>query len=287
MTDLFLSILASTGLFVIFKYFQRHNINTLHAIVINYFTAASVGYLSYSGDVSVQGHLDAPWIIGVFILGFLFISVFNVMGLTSQRHGLSVASVAGKMSVIIPILFSVFFYRESLSTFQILGIVLALVSVYLTATKAKGSYIVSHNLLLPILLFVGSGVIDTFLKYLETTTVSKNDVAVFSAAIFIWAGVLGLVFSLFLSKNHKFSINLKTVLGGITLGVVNYFSLFYLIRAFQYRGMESAAVFTINNVGIVGLTTVLGLVLFQEKLSRSNWTGIVLAAIAIVMVSMF
>ena len=77
------------------------------------------------------------------------------------------------------------------------------------------------------------------------------------------------------------------MLGGITLGVVNYFSLFYLIRAFQYRGMESAAVFTINNVGIVGLTTVLGLALFQEKLSRSNWTGIVLAALAIVMVSMF
>jgi len=287
LTDLFLSILASTGLFVIFKYFQRHSINTLHAIVINYFTAASVGYLTHSGDVTIQGHLNAPWITGVFILGFLFISVFNVMGLTSQRHGLSVASVAGKMSVIIPILFSVFFYRESLSIFQILGIVLALVSVYLTATKAEGSYIVSHNLLLPILLFVGSGVIDTFLKYLETTTVSENDVAVFSAAIFLWAGVLGLVLSLFLSKNHKFSINLKTVLGGITLGVVNYFSLFYLIRAFQYRGMESAAVFTINNVGIVGLTTVLGLALFQEKLSRSNWTGIVLAALAIVMVSMF
>ncbi len=287
MTDLFLSILASTGLFVIFKYFQRHNINTLHAIVINYFTAASVGYLSYSGDISIQAHFAAPWIVGVFILGILFISVFNIMGLTSQRHGLSVASVSGKMSVIIPILFSVLFYRESLSGYQILGIILALISVYLTATKAKGSSIVSHNLLLPVLLFFGSGIIDTFLKYLQSTTVSEEDVAIFSAAIFLWAGVLGVFLSLYLSKNEKSSIALKTIIGGITLGVVNYFSLFYLIRAFQYKSMESAAVFTINNVGIVGLTTVLGLLLFHEKLSRSNWTGIVLAALAIVLVSMF
>ncbi len=287
MTDLLLSILASTGLFVIFKYFKRHNINTLHAIVVNYFTAACVGYLSHSGEISVDGFITAPWIPGVLILGFLFISVFNVMGLTSQRHGLSVASVAGKMSVIIPILFSVVFYNESLSVFQITGICLALTSVYLTATKSKGSIIMGHNLFLPLLLFVGSGIIDTTLKYLETTTVPKNDVAIFSASIFLWAGILGVILSLILARNQKISFDLKTIIGGLILGIVNYFSLYYLIRAFQYRGMESAAVFTINNVGIVGLTTVLGLILFQEKLSRSNWLGIALASIAIVLVSLY
>jgi len=286
-TDLFLSIIASTGLFVIFKYFQRHQINTLHAIVVNYFTAALVGYLTFSGDVSVYSIIEAPWFKGVIILGFLFISVFNVMGLTSQQHGLSVASVSGKMSVIIPILFSVIFYQEALSLIQIIGILIALCSVYLTATKTKGSVITSHNLLLPLLLFMGSGVIDTTLKYLEKTAVSKDNVAVFSATIFLWAGILGVGLSLLLSKKQKISLNLKTVIGGLVLGVVNYFSLYYLIRAFQFRGIESSAIFTINNVGIVGLTTVLGLLLFKEKLSASNWLGITLAVIAIALVSLF
>ena len=62
----------------------------------------------------------------------MFILVFNVMALTSQKNGLSVESVSSKMSVVIAIVFGVWYYEESLSFIKVIGILLALLAVYLT-----------------------------------------------------------------------------------------------------------------------------------------------------------
>ena len=98
---LLLSICASTLIFVIFKVVGKRNINTLQTIVINYFTAFTYGILSYDAPIIVSDIIQSKWFFGAIGLGFLFIAIFNVMALTAQRNGLSVASVASKMSVVI------------------------------------------------------------------------------------------------------------------------------------------------------------------------------------------
>jgi multidrug transporter EmrE-like cation transporter len=50
--------------------------------------------------------------------------------------------------------------------------------------------------------------------------------------------------------------------------------------------LESSTLFTINNVGIVTLSTVVGLVLFKENMSTKNWLGIGIAIIAIILVTL-
>ena len=114
MIYLLLSILASTLIFVIFKLFERHRINTLQAIVVNYFTACIAGVLSYNQTISISEITNSNWFLGALFLAFLFIAVFNLMALTAQQNGLSVAAVAGKMSVVIPVIFGIYVYKESL-----------------------------------------------------------------------------------------------------------------------------------------------------------------------------
>lgn len=77
------------------------------------------------------------------------------------------------------------------------------------------------------------------------------------------------------------------MLGGIALGIPNYFSIFFLLRALQNDRWNSASIFTINNVAIVMFSTVLGIMLFNEKLSLTNWLGIMLAIISILLVALF
>jgi len=112
-----------------------YKINTLQAIVVNYFTAALTGLISYQGSTTVNQILNKDWFLGAIFLGVLFISIFNVMALTAQRNGLSVASVASKMSVIIPVIFGLYAYKESLNYQKGIGILLALIAVYLTSIK--------------------------------------------------------------------------------------------------------------------------------------------------------
>jgi drug/metabolite transporter (DMT)-like permease len=283
---LILSILASTAIFVVFKLFERFKINTLQAIVINYITACCCGLLSYEGTINISETSNSKWFLGAILLGFLFISVFNLMALTAQRHGLSVASVAGKMSVMIPVVFGIHVYAESISVQKIFGIVLALIAVYLTAIKAKSSINIRQSLWLPFLLFLGSGVIDTSIKYLETTYVPENGIPIFSATIFGCAAIIGILILIIMKLKNTFVFNVKNVFGGIILGIINYFSIFFLLRALQFEGLESSTLFTVNNVAIVMVSTLVGLFLFKESISKKNWFGISLAIISILLVTL-
>lgn len=286
MIYLLLSILASTAIFVAFKLFERFKINTLQAIVVNYFTAATFGVLSYDAKINTLEIINSDWFYGAIFLGVLFISVFNLMALTAQRNGLSVASVAGKMSVIIPVIFGLYAYNESLGFQKLFGIILALVAVYLTAVKSKSSIDAKQGLLLPFLLFFGSGIIDASLKYFETSFVPKNGVPIFSATIFGCAGIIGLLILVYKVVNKSFKFEIKNVFGGILLGAINYYSIIYLLKALQYNGLESSTLFTVNNVAIVMVSTLLGLFLFRESISRKNWIGITLAIVSILLVTL-
>ena len=284
MIYLVLSILISSLLFVIFKLFDVFKINTLQAIVVNYAIALSFGLGTSSLSLSVVDIPKQPWFLGAFCLGFLFISVFNIMGITAQRNGLSVASVAGKMSVVIPIIFGIIVYNEGVGLVKIVGILMALVAVYLSSAKSDTNPVKFKNLLFPLLLFIGSGVLDTGLKYIETTSVSEGEEPLFLATIFGCAFVLGSFVVITQMINGKFQFHWKNILGGIVLGVPNYYSMEFLLKAFK-TDIESSTLFTINNVGIVILTTVFALLFFKEKLIKKNWVGIMLAVISILLVS--
>ncbi|WP_366936895.1 EamA family transporter [uncultured Tenacibaculum sp.] len=264
--------------------FDVYKVNTFQAIVLNYAVALCFGFVHSEISLSVTQIPQQPWFLGATILGFLFITVFLVMGITAQKNGLSVASVAGKMSVVIPVVLGIFLYNESIGFVKIIGIILALVAVYLSSAKSDTAPVKFKNLLFPMLLFLGSGSIDTLLKYTEDTYVSKGAVPMFLSAIFGCALLFGIFFMVIQFFSKMVKLEWKTVIGGIALGVPNYYSMEFLLKALQTEGLESATIFTINNVSVVVLTTVFALLFFKEKLVKKNWIGIGLAIISILLV---
>jgi len=287
MFDLVLSICFSSLIFVIFKLFAVYKIDTLYAIITNYVVACIVGLFFYSGEINPSEIAHQPWFLGTLLLGFLFIIVFNLMAKTSQTVGVSVASVATKMSLVIPVVFGVIVYKEQLGTIKVIGILLALAAVYFASIKEKQITIKKSSLILPILVFLGSGIIDTSIKYVQEVHIKENEFPLFSATVFAAAAMVGLVFIGFKTLKTPFKINFRNVLGGIALGIPNYFSIYYLLRALQNPILNSASVFTINNVAIVMLSTLLGIILFKEQISLKNWGGIALAIISIILVALY
>jgi len=284
---LLLSIAASSLIFVIFKGFERYKINTLHAIIVNYVVASTSGIIAYGGIQDIGNITQYDWFTGAIGLGFVFISVFNLMAITTQRSGLSVVSVATKMSVVIPILFGILYYQEDSGFIKTLGIILALIAVYLTSVKPKQiDTTLKNNLLLPILVFIGSGIIDVSLKFLEGQYVAESDVSLFSATIFGAAACIGFCIITFQIITGKFKFHIKNVFAGIVLGVPNYFSIYFLVKALRNPHFESSTIFTLNNVAIVTVSTLLGIILFKERLISKNWLGIGLALISILLVSL-
>ncbi|MBT8245826.1 MAG: EamA family transporter [Winogradskyella sp.] len=282
MIYLALSIISSTGIFVIFKLFNKYKVDTLQGIVVNYVTACICGLIHNDKGLNPHEIITSNWFIGVMVLGFLFIAIFNVMALTAQKNGLSVASVASKMSVIIPVIFGLYVYNESLSFQKITGIVLALVAVYLSSLKQKENSVITQALYLPILLFIGSGIIDTSINYFAP----DDRIPLFSALIFGVAFVIGTSILVYKNLRFKKKFNIKSLPLGITLGLINYASIYFLLKALRVDGLESSTLFTVNNVAIVAVSTLIGLVIFSEKISTKNWVGISLALVSIVLVTL-
>ncbi|WP_159951158.1 EamA family transporter [Polaribacter septentrionalilitoris] len=285
MIYLLLSILFSTGLFVIFKYFGIYKIDVLKAIVINYIVAFSLGFAFAEKSVNFSEIPNQPWIYGALILGVLFVAIFFVMAMTAQKNGVSVASVAGKMSVVIPVLFGVLLYNESVTFLKAIGVAIALLAVYLASVKESKTKIKKASLLFPILLFFGSGAIDTILKYVEVNFVPENEVAIFSGSLFSVAAIFGLIILGIKSLKKTTPFGVKNIIAGIVLGIPNYYSIVFLIKALQHKNFESSVLFTVNNVGIVILSTLVGLFLFKEHFSLKNKIGVFLAIIGIIIVT--
>lgn len=286
MIYLLLSILASTIIFIIFKLFEKFQINIFQAIVVNYCIAFTTGILSYNGTITISQLPNLDWFYYTLVLGALFIIVFNLMAITTQKSGLSVVSVATKMSVVVPVLFGLLYYNESLGTVKLIGIAIALIAVYLTSNKSKQGITVNRkSIVLPILVFIGSGIIDTSIKFLEDTYVANNDVPLFSAIIFLAAAIIGFIFIIIQIIRGSFNFEFKNIIAGICLGVPNYFSIYFLVKTLRSDILESSGIFAINNVSIVALSTFAGIFIFKEKLIRKNWIGIALAILSIILIS--
>ncbi|WP_299671020.1 EamA family transporter [uncultured Polaribacter sp.] len=284
MIFLLLSVLFSTGLFVIFKYFGIYKIDVLKAIFVNYIVAFSMGFLLAERQIPINEIYLEPWFSGALILGALFVSIFFVMAMTAQKNGVSVTSIAGKMSVVVPVFFGIILYNESVTFLKIVGIVIALVAVYLSSVKEEKSE-KKGTLMFPILLFLGSGTIDTLLKYVQTNHVLDEDISIFSGSLFGIAAIFAFIILVIKSIKKRTPFGLKNIIAGIILGVPNYFSIIFLIKALQNKNFESSTLFTINNVAIVIVSTLVGLLLFKEKFSFKNKIGVALAVLGIVLVT--
>lgn len=287
MLPLSMCVLFSSALFVIFKLFSRFKIQTLYAIITNYFTASLFATFFYDGPIHYSELPAKPWFMGTLTLGMLFIVVFNITAKTSQNLGVSVASVAAKMSLVIPVMMGVLLYREELGTIKVIGIVLALAAVYFSSIKNRTITVKVESLILPLLLFMGSGMVDAGIKYLQTNNMVAADFPLFSAVVFGAAGTTGLLFILINTKRKPLKINLKNLVGGIILGSFNYFTIHFLLLALENKALNSASIFTIINVGTVLFSTLMGIILFKEQLSAKNWAGLGLAVISIVLVALF
>ena len=286
---LLLCILSSTAIFVVFKTIDRFNIPSFPVIVINYLCATILGFVIYSGPSGPSAVLESRWLPISALIGVLFILMFFLIAYSSRKAGLSVTTVASKMSVIFPIVFSLMIDpSDQLSLMKSAAILIALGGVVLTVYKPDKVKSDRSVVFVPLLLFVGMGTVDSLVKLAQQNYVRDDETALFSAILFLNAFLSGILAMLFYRKHMRQFLRLKVWAWGLLLGAVNFGSIFFLVRALNYRtavgsGIDSSVIFGANNISIVALSVLVGLLVFKEKLSIINWVGIVLSALALLL----
>ena len=280
MIPLILSITCSTLIFVIFKLFDKFKIDTFQAIVFNYFTAFACGILLYGNEWTPAAMNNTTWIYFAIICAILFISLFFLMGTSSQKNGVAITSVAVKMSMAFSILLMILLYSEEVTVLKLSGIVLAFLGIYLVSSPSKSGQRSSALWMLAVL-FIGSGFLDFSINYIQKSVLTDLTPSVFSAISLGMAGVLGSLFLLVKLIRKQSTFAIKNVIGGLILGIPNYFSIYLLMLSYKSTGWADSTVLAVTNVSVVLFSAIIGFIFFKEQSTVKKLLGLAAALIAI------
>lgn len=282
--NLIMSVITTVLLYVILKYFEKWKVNNLQGLFFNYVTASVFSFaFNFRENISIVGDINNFYHASLAI-GLLFIIVFFLTAKTAQEVGIGTTSVASKMSVVIPMLAGVYLYSEPLTSQKIIGLVLALLSVYLTSggkEDHQSSKKTGFILALPFILFLGAGLVDTSIKFSQARFINENNQNLFVATLFGSAALFGGVLIIKQLLMRETTIQKQSILGGILLGLVNFFSLYFLIKALAEPGTDSGKLFTTVNIGIVLVSVVASFIFFKEVPQKKGIVGIAVAIAAI------
>jgi drug/metabolite transporter (DMT)-like permease len=283
MLSLLLSILSSTAILWIFKLIEKEKIALLPPIIVNYMVGSVLGFIISGSQTATYFQEIPPWVIYSLLIGLMLIGNFYLIGSSTQKAGVAVTSIAAKMSFVLPVLFSLFYDKtDYFSNAKIILLLLAVISMILVVFPKKAQQVDAKNILLPIALFFGLGVLDSIIKYCQYHYISNPESSsVFSAFNFSVAGILGIGI-LFTNKTYRTDLKkLKIWFFGALLGIANFGSMYFLINALNDLKFNNSMVFGINNLGVILFAVLLGMLLFKERFSRINWVGFILSLLVL------
>lgn len=301
MINFTLAVLFTVALYLIMRAYPRYKVNSFHAIVFNYYSCVVTG-LFLTPDFSAFGQIqwNSEGTLLTLALGTLFVIAFLLIGLTAQKVSVTAASLAGNMSLVIPVLFGLFIFKNNNKDFTFLnysGLVLALAALALGAIPTrkvsepaeikpeKAVRFTTVLWLLPILTFFGSGTNNTLINYLSSTYYSAGQTTVFMIIACTGAVIVGSVVLIFKLIFNKEKLELRSVIGGLILGVPNFLSLYFLLYALSDFGNSAAYVFPIYNILSMLVSSFAAWAIYKEKLNNYNRLGLVMAVAAIILIS--
>ncbi len=271
MIYILLSILCSTCILVVFKLGERIGAKTRHIIVVGYPVSALAAAIIFSVS---PADMISPWFIPAVIEGIAFYTVFRFMAISAETSGISITSIASKMSVVIPIAIGILLLGETVNSLIVLGIICGLVAIWLTV----GRRVNVAGWHWPLLVFIGGGLIDSSFKLLQVNGLSEAQFPAFLTTVFTLATLVSLL--------HHFTyqeraINRRSIMAGLVLGAANLASTYFLMMALAIPSLDSIFVYSLNNFGTVVLAVFIALLVFREYIDNKGWAGLLLAVFSI------
>ena len=104
--------------------------------------------------------------------------------------------------------------------------------------------------------------------------------------IFIIAFLISLCVLLYNFITRKKRFSWKNFFCGMILGTANFGNILFYIKAHQSLSNEPSVVFSAMNIGVILMGSLVGILIFKEKLNKLNYIGIVLALISVIIISM-
>lgn len=303
MIYIILSVLASAAMAAVFKITESKNLNRNFITTINYITAVIVSIFSITqAKISIQLYpaniasffaelksvfaggqfsIEAISVFAIFLgafVGILYFVGIIAMQLSVRTYGAGLAGMFSKAGMIIPIILSIFIWKEFPAPFQWIGIILALAGVIIAnmqPDKASRKFAIRATLLVQ---FVVSGISGLMSKIFQTYGIIayRN---VYLLAVFTSAFLISSIYT----RRTPLPWGKAEVFSGFLVGVFNQLTATFLLLALDT--LPAPIVYPLVSAGAIVVINIMGVVFFKEKPKRHEIFAIVLTVIAVLILA--
>ncbi|SDQ33282.1 hypothetical protein SAMN05428982_0691 [Pseudoxanthomonas sp. CF385] len=279
MAYLLISVACSVLVSVLLKLMQRRGIDTAQGITWNYLAASLLCFGLLDPPLATLTHAGAPW-AELALLALLLPGIFLALSASVRAAGIVRTDIAQRMSLVLSLLAAFLWFGEQANALRIAGLVLGVAAIAcLVARPERGTRSDGWQAwALPLLVLVGYASVDVLLKRLAAagTPFAASLQVAFVAAFTVMLLVQGL------RAWRNQALPTRAALGaGLLLGTLNFANILFYVKAHRALPDHPAVVFSMMNIGVVVLGTLVGVFGFGERLSRLNLLAIPLAIIAI------
>jgi len=282
MIYILLSICCSVTVAVLLKLAKRYQINIIQAVTVNYFAALILCYIFFKPDVVVV-NASAPWSI-YLSLAALLPSVFLLLAASIRNLGIVKTDIAQRLSLFIPILAAYFIFREDFNQLKIIGLLVGFPAIVLTFLRKTDQKENQVNWIYPLMVFIGFGVIDVLFKQIALYKLLPYTTSLF--VVFCLAFIVSLIIVIVLMISRKIKIQLVNLACGLVLGLFNFGNILFYMKAHKALSNNPSTVFAAMNMGVIVVGSLIGIIIFKEKLTKINYLGIVLALAAVIFITL-
>ena len=208
------------------------------------------------------------------IHGALYLISFVLLQVNIQKNGVVLSATFMKLGLLVPIVVSILAFGEQPRGLQIVGMVLAIAAIVRINAKNEGDTVRSGRGLLLLLLCGGCG--DVMAKIFEELGEKALE-----QQFLLYTFVAAMVLCLVLMVWKKQRPGLAEMLFGALIGIPNFFSAKFLLRALE--SVDAVIAYPTYSVATLLLITLTGVVVFRETLRRQQWValGMILVALAL------
>lgn len=301
MIDLLLAISCSVAIGMVFKHAGRKRLDRPALLTVNYAAAVLMAgtFIAWGAREASGGLSPDPWLLVLgLVTGALLIFGFFMLSLATDLAGMSLAAGVMRVSVVIPALASWLVWNEVMTAAKGVGLAAAGMAFFMVSRRAQPAHpVMDASSSAPeddgfnarifgvlALLFAAGGAVDLSMKVFDEGFAAENSRALFLLVIFgvaflIGAGIVG-----WRARRQGVYPGRRVLAWGALLGAFNYGSIEFILRALEQ--LPGTLVFPVNSVAVVLLSTLVGVQLWGERLSRVNYAGLGLAALALVLLNL-
>ncbi|NRT15504.1 drug/metabolite transporter (DMT)-like permease [Flavobacterium sp. 28A] len=279
MLFLILSILCSVTVGVIFKVGRKKNLIISQVVAWNYVMAIVLCFLFFQPELTAIDH-TAPWEIYI-PLGILLPVIFLVLAASIKHMGIVKTDAAQRLSLFIPIVAAWLLFDEEFNSYKLVAFLIALPALLLILSKKTDNK--NSNWIYPAIVLVGFGAIDILFKQIALATSLPFTTSLLITFVISLLVILTFVIYEIIVKKTK--IQLQNLLFGLLVGLFNFGNILFYLKAHQAFAKNPSTVFAAMNMGVIVMGSIVGVLVFKEKLNTKNYIGLVFALLAIVLIT--